>query len=101
MYGEGTGDQLEVDNDVLYREGRTLGGEVTYTPRCPRAGWPSHTNPPVPRLVAMDLQGSLGLLPQAGDLYGRPAIPSTESVAWDPGCQVLHLPAPVPGIYIP
>ena len=38
----------QVDNDVLYREGQTGQGEVTYTPR----------------LVVMDLQGSLGLLPQ-------------------------------------
>ena len=39
-----------MDNDVLFREGLTLKGEVTYTPR----------------LLSLDLQGSLGLLPQCG-----------------------------------
>ena len=51
----GTGELLEVDNDVLFREGLTMKGEVTYTPR----------------LLSVDLQGSLGLLPQCGELYGR------------------------------
>ena len=51
----GTGDLLEVDNDVLFREGLTMKGEVTYTPR----------------MLSLDLQGSLGLLPQCGELYGR------------------------------
>ena len=50
-----TGELLEVDNDVLFREGLTMKGEVTYTPR----------------LLSLDLQGSLGLLPQCGELYGR------------------------------
>ena len=50
-----SGELLEVDNDVLFREGLTLKGEVTYTPR----------------LLCLDLQGSLGLLPQCGELYGR------------------------------
>ena len=44
-----------MDNDVLFREGLTMKGEVTYTPR----------------LLSLDLQGSLGLLPQCGELYGR------------------------------
>jgi hypothetical protein len=39
---------LEVDHDVLYREGEAPGGGPTFTPR----------------LVALDLKGSLGLLPQ-------------------------------------
>ena len=47
-----------MDNDVLFREGLTLKGEVTYTPR----------------LLSLDLQGSLGLLPQCGELYGRCGI---------------------------
>ena len=51
----GSGELLEVDNDVLFREGLTMKGEVTYTPR----------------LLSVDLQGSLGLLPQCGELYGR------------------------------
>jgi len=68
-----SGELLEVDNDVLFREGLTLKGEVTYTPR----------------LLSLDLQGSLGLLPQCGELYGRPQIPSSESIPWGAGCQVF------------
>ena len=55
----------------MFREGLTLKGEVTYTPR----------------LLSLDLQGSLGLLPQCGELYGRcnnsdskPIIASTDPV---------------------
>merc|ERR1719237_986010 len=69
----GSGELLEVDNDVLFREGLTMKREVTYTPR----------------LLSIDLQGSLGLLPQCGELYGRPQIPSSESVPWEAGCQVF------------
>lgn len=43
----------EIDNDVLYREGRTLLGDVTYTPR----------------LIAVDLKGSLNTLRPDGILY--------------------------------
>lgn len=43
----------ELQSDVLFREGRTLGGQVTYTPR----------------LIAMDLKGSLQTLRQEGSLY--------------------------------
>lgn len=64
---------LEVDNDVLYREGQTEGGHCTYTPR----------------LVTIDLKGSLGSLPQCGDLYGKTQVPSSESIAWTGGCQVF------------
>ena len=83
-----SGELFEVDNDVLFREGLTMKGEVTYTPR----------------LLSLDLQGSLGLLPQCGELYGRfsgklwlsrfndqycrPQIPSSQSVPWEAGCQV-------------
>jgi len=59
---------LEVDNDVLYREGLTLNKEVTYTPR----------------LVVLDLKGSLGSLPECGELYGRTTVPKagTLSLNW-------------------
>ncbi|XP_019906000.1 protein misato homolog 1 isoform X2 [Esox lucius] len=43
----------ELQNDVLFREGQTLGGQMTYTPR----------------LIAMDLKGSLQTLRQEGCLY--------------------------------
>lgn len=43
----------EIDSDVLYREGRTLLGDVTYTPR----------------LIAVDLKGSLNTLRPDGVLY--------------------------------
>ena len=58
-------DLLEIDNDVLYREGVTINKEVTYTPR----------------LIAVDLKGSLGALPECGDLYGKITIPKEESLS--------------------
>ncbi len=65
---DGGGDSKlpDVDHDVLFREGETLGGEMTFTPR----------------LVAVDLKGSLGLLPALGDLYERPTTPRTDSISW-------------------
>jgi len=66
---------LEVDHDVLYREGITLKKEVTYTPR----------------LVLLDLKGSLGTLPECGELYGRNTIPKvcSESLNWTEGHQIF------------
>lgn len=43
----------ELQSDLLFREGLTLGGHVTYTPR----------------LIAMDLKGSLQTLRKEGSLY--------------------------------
>ncbi|XP_067281030.1 protein misato homolog 1 [Pseudorasbora parva] len=43
----------ELQSDVLFREGLTLGGHTTYTPR----------------LIAMDLKGSLQTLRKQGSLY--------------------------------
>ncbi|XP_043089010.1 protein misato homolog 1 isoform X2 [Puntigrus tetrazona] len=43
----------ELQSDVLFREGLTLGGHVTYTPR----------------LIALDLKGSLRTLREEGSLY--------------------------------
>lgn len=43
----------ELQSDVMFREGQTLGGHVTYTPR----------------LIAMDLKGSLQTLRKQGSLY--------------------------------
>ena len=69
-------DLLEIDNDVLYREGVTNNKEVTYTPR----------------LIAVDLKGSLGALPECGDLYGKITIPKEESLSlhWAGGHQVFR-----------
>ncbi|PIK49991.1 hypothetical protein BSL78_13143 [Apostichopus japonicus] len=58
-YGQGASEAAagatpkEIDSDVLYREGRTLSGDVTYTPR----------------LIAVDLSGSLNTLRSDGVLY--------------------------------
>ncbi|XP_030043056.1 protein misato homolog 1 [Microcaecilia unicolor] len=54
----------EICSDVLFREGRTLNGQKTYTPR----------------LILMDLKGSLNCLRQEGCLYGDDKIDCT--VAW-------------------
>ncbi len=56
----------DLEHDVLFRQGETLSGEVTFTPR----------------LVAVDLKGALGLLPELGDLYGQPGAPRTDSLLW-------------------
>jgi len=56
VYGGGGFDPETLPcHDVLYREGQTLQGEMTFTPR----------------LVVVDLKGSLGAMPELGDLYGR------------------------------
>lgn len=47
----------EINFDVTFREGRTLAGEVTYTPRA----------------IFFDLKGSLNTLKQDGVLYDLPA----------------------------
>jgi hypothetical protein len=60
-------DTLEtVDNDILYREGVTLDRQDTYTPR----------------LVTIDLKGSLGTLPELGDLYHKPTVPKLNTLNW-------------------
>ncbi|XP_063924432.1 protein misato-like [Zophobas morio] len=43
----------EINHDILYREGLTLKGDVTFTPR----------------LLLVDLKGSLKALPEDGELY--------------------------------
>lgn len=56
--------KTECNHDILYREGSTSRGEVTYTPR----------------LLLADLQGSLKTLPENG---GLPEEISTDVVTWD------------------
>lgn len=65
----------EVQSDVLFREGQTSGGHVTYTPR----------------LIAMDLKGSLRTLRQEGRLYDLGH--DTSSVSWQ-GRLVMHQESP-------
>ena len=63
----------DICHDLLFREGQTASGEVTYTPR----------------LVCADLKGSLGRLPQFGDLYDAPSkVPKRDSLLWDGELQV-------------
>ncbi|CAB1351023.1 unnamed protein product [Coregonus sp. 'balchen'] len=61
----------ELQNDVLFREGQTFGGEITYTPR----------------LIAMDLKGSLQTLRQEGSLYETGKDPT--ALTWE-GNVMVH-----------
>lgn len=54
----------EISHDVLYREGVNLNRQVTYTPR----------------LLLVDLDGSLKHLPREGELYGNSIKRTTEGV---------------------
>lgn len=66
-------EEPRVDHDVLYREGLTIDKQVTYTPR----------------LIAVDLKGSLGSLPLLGDLYEKPGIPKLSSLSWKGETKVM------------
>ncbi|KAK5649088.1 hypothetical protein RI129_003980 [Pyrocoelia pectoralis] len=61
----------EINHDVLYREGLTLKGEVTFTPR----------------LLLVDLKGSLGTLPESGNLYD-PQVPPSTVDTWGQGVEI-------------
>lgn len=52
-YNANTLDVPEINHDVLFREGQNQRGQVTYTPR----------------MLLLDLNGSLGHLSREGDLY--------------------------------
>lgn len=67
--------QGELQNDIVFREGQTPGGHVTYTPR----------------LIAMDLKGSLQTLRQEGCLYDNNQ--ETTSVMWE-GNVMMHKESP-------
>lgn len=56
----------EIDHDVLFREGQTKNGQVTFTPR----------------LLLVDLKGTLGTLPEDGGLYEEPPIPDPFLPLW-------------------
>ncbi|XP_030003855.1 protein misato homolog 1 isoform X2 [Sphaeramia orbicularis] len=65
----------EIQSDVVFREGQTSGGHITYTPR----------------LIAMDLKGSLRTLRQEGSLYDPGK--DTSAVTWD-GSLMMHKESP-------
>lgn len=65
----------EIQSDVVFREGQTLGGHVTHTPR----------------LIAMDLKGSLRTLRQEGSLYESGK--DTTAVTWE-GNLMMHKESP-------
>ncbi|TKS88752.1 Protein misato -like protein 1 [Collichthys lucidus] len=65
----------DIESDVVFREGQTQGGHVTHTPR----------------LIAMDLKGSLRTLRQEGSLYD--AEEETPAVTWD-GSLMRHEESP-------
>nr|XP_040045190.1 protein misato homolog 1 isoform X1 [Gasterosteus aculeatus aculeatus] len=65
----------EIQSDVLFREGQTPGGHVTHTPR----------------LIAMDLKGSLRTLRQEGNLYD--AGTDTSAATWE-GSLMMHKESP-------
>ncbi|XP_061658567.1 protein misato homolog 1 [Syngnathoides biaculeatus] len=65
----------ELQSDVMFREGQTLGGSITYTPR----------------LIAMDLKGSLQTLRQEGSLYESGKDKS--ALSWD-GSLMIHEETP-------
>ncbi|KAL3285700.1 hypothetical protein HHI36_000231 [Cryptolaemus montrouzieri] len=58
----------DINHDVLYREGVNEKGQVTFTPR----------------LLLVDLKGSLGALPENSQLYGDVIEPSEAQVEWEP-----------------
>ncbi|KAH1014571.1 protein misato [Dendroctonus ponderosae] len=57
----------EIDHNVLFREGITPAGQVTFTPR----------------LLLVDLKNSLKTLPIQGDLYEEPPDPSQLFMKWE------------------
>ncbi|KAM9383888.1 protein misato homolog 1 isoform 2-T2 [Pholidichthys leucotaenia] len=65
----------EIQSDVVFREGQTMGGHVTYTPR----------------LIAMDLKGSLRTLCQEGHLYE--GSKDTSAITWE-GNVMVHKESP-------
>ena len=69
--------QQEINHDVLFREGLTLLGEQTYTPR----------------LLMFDLKGSLKNLPRYGTLYQNPSC--SNDAVWS-GKVSVHKTEPEP-----
>ncbi|XP_053691518.1 protein misato [Sabethes cyaneus] len=67
-----TAEPTEIDHDVLYREGQTASGQSTFTPR----------------MLLLDLKGTLKFMPEEGELYEERKHSQSDSVlneiAWDP-----------------
>ncbi|KAI4466956.1 mitochondrial distribution regulator misato [Holotrichia oblita] len=61
-------DYSEINNRVLYREGLTLKGQPTYTPR----------------VLLVDLKGSLNTLAEHGELYDTSSSPKENEIPWHP-----------------
>lgn len=73
------GPAAQIDSDVLFRQGETLHGEGTYTPR----------------LVLWDLSGALGGVSAGGSLYHDRHHSAAVVSTWA-GRQEVHRAAPVP-----
>ncbi|XP_053596509.1 protein misato [Microplitis demolitor] len=70
----------EINHDVLYREGETPRKEVTFTPR----------------LLAVDLKGSLGYLNERGFLYDDPKDVKSLECLWEDGKVEITAEEPIP-----
>ncbi|XP_075217245.1 misato mitochondrial distribution and morphology regulator [Lycorma delicatula] len=66
-FGYNVDETTDINNDILFREGQTRQGLVTFTPR----------------LVLADLKGSLGTLPEDGGLYESTEAPDSSLALWD------------------
>ncbi|XP_065912037.1 protein misato homolog 1-like isoform X2 [Dysidea avara] len=71
-YDPSSREAREVNHHCTFREGKTIHGVETYTPR----------------LIAVDLQGSLSNLKQDGTLYDTDNTADVESELWDGAVQV-------------
>ncbi|KAJ8731844.1 hypothetical protein PYW08_014574 [Mythimna loreyi] len=72
--------KTEVNHDILYREGQTAKGEVTYTPR----------------LLLADLKGSLKTLPESG---GLTSVGEENDLTWD-AIEKIEEPTPPKNEYL-
>ncbi|XP_071447231.1 protein misato homolog 1 [Hetaerina americana] len=66
----------EINHDVLLREGRTLKDEVTFTPR----------------MLLVDLKGSLNTVSERGDLYDDQEIPDINKLEWAGDVDLKQVP---------
>ncbi|KAF2899962.1 hypothetical protein ILUMI_06229 [Ignelater luminosus] len=68
----------EINHDILFREGSTRSGQVTFTPR----------------LLLVDLKGSLRTLPERGTLYESPPKSSEIDTNWKPSATETKINEP-------
>jgi len=76
VYASEGAEKSQINHDVMFREGQTLSGDVTYCPR----------------LISMDLKGSLSTLKQDGTLYD--VSTENDDVAWSSDV-TMHKESPV------